>query len=150
MSTPTGPETPEGPAAPESPAAAEGPAAIGPGTGTPAGDKQWPEALYALAGVGDVVAEQIRKLVDNAPELSAQFQRNAASLPDDLRSLPREIRTFASDLPSYAAGLQSKARDLDGDTVKRSAATAQTRAQGVYRTLVERGENAVNQPTENK
>ncbi|TQS40744.1 hypothetical protein [Cryptosporangium phraense] len=142
MSTPTGPETPETPAADQGPAH-EGPAAIGPGS--PAADKQWPEALYALAGVGDVVAEQIRKLVNNAPELSAQFQRNAASLPDDLRSLPREIRTFAADLPSYAAGLQSKARDLDGEAVKRNAAAAQTRAQDVYKTLVERGENAVNQ-----
>ena len=138
MSTPTEPTPPTGPPALEA----------GPGAGSGTGTKQWPEPMYAVAGVGDLVAEQIRKLVANAPELSAQFQRNAATLPDDLKSLPRELRTFAADLPSYASGLQTRARDLDGEAVKRNVESAQTKAQGVYRTLVQRGESAVNQPAE--
>ncbi|WP_035858492.1 hypothetical protein [Cryptosporangium arvum] len=121
----------------------EQPAAIGPGQGSGTDSKQWPEPLYALAGVGDLVAEQIRKLAANAPEISERFQRNAATLPEDLRSLPRELRTLAADLPSYAAGLQTKAREVNGESVKRNVETAQTRAQDAYRTLVERGEQAV-------
>jgi len=136
MSTPTGPgSTPTGPAE------------LGPGQDGGAGSKQWPGPLYAAAGVGDLVAEQIRKFLASAPELSDRFARNAATLPEDLRSLPQELRTLAADLPSYAAGLQSKARELDGEAVKRNVASAQTRAQDVYRTLVERGEQAVNQPS---
>lgn len=136
MSTPTGP------------AAESEPAAIGPGQGGGT-TKQWPGPLYAAAGVGDLVAEQIRKFLAEAPEIAERFQRNAATLPEDLRGIPRELRTLASDLPSYAAGLQSKARDLDSETVKRNVADAQTRAQGVYQTLVERGEHAVNQSASN-
>ena len=148
MSTSTGSgSTPTGPA--ESGSTETGPAAIGPGQGGGTDSKQWPGPLYAAAGVGDLVAEQIRKLVANAPELSERFQKNAATLPEDLRSLPRELRTLASDLPSYAAGLQSRARDVNGESVKRNVETAQTRAQDVYRTLVERGEQAVNQPSQN-
>ncbi|MFB9323730.1 hypothetical protein [Cryptosporangium minutisporangium] len=125
-----------------------GPAELGPGTGSSTGTKPWPEPLYAVAGVGDLLAEQIRRFLANAPEISAQFQRNAATLPDDLRSLPNELRTLASDLPSYAVGLQTRARDLDSETVKRNVASAQSRAQDVYRDLVQRGEQAVNQPAE--
>ncbi|SHN45725.1 hypothetical protein [Cryptosporangium aurantiacum] len=136
MSTPTGPGS-----------SSTGPAELGPGQDSGTDAKQWPEPLYAVAGVGDLLAEQLRRLVANAPEISAQFQRNAATLPDDLRSLPRELRTLAADLPSYAAGLQSRARDLDSEAVKRNVSTAQNRAQDIYRGLVERGEQAVKQPS---
>jgi hypothetical protein len=117
------------------------------------GSKSLPGPVYAVAGVGDLLAEQIRRLVANAPEIQAQIQRNAAEIPDELRTLrrdlPRDFRAFAADIPSYAAGLQSKARDrardLDGESVRRNFETAQTKAQEVYRTLVERGEQAVKQ-----
>jgi predicted phage gp36 major capsid-like protein len=115
------------------------------------GSKPLPGPVYAVAGVGDLLAEQVRRLVANAPEIQAQFQRNAAEFPDELRTLgrelPRDLRAFAADLPSYAADLQSKARDIDGETVRRNLETAQTKAQDLYRTLVQRGEQAMNQPT---
>lgn len=126
-----------------------GPAQLGPGQ-SGAGSKPWPDPLYAAAGIGDLIAEQIRRLLDNAPEIQAQIQRNAAELPDELRTLrqdlPRDLRTWAFDLPSYAAGLQSKARDLDAEAVRRNVDTARSKAQDVYRTLVQRGEQAVKQP----
>jgi hypothetical protein len=112
------------------------------------GSKPLPGPVYAVAGVGDLLAEQIRKLVANAPEIQAQFQRNAAGLPEELRQLPRDLRALASDLPSYAADLQGKARDLDGETVRRNLDAAQTKAQDVYRTLVERGTQAMNPPVD--
>ena len=136
MSTPTGP-------------AELGPGQSGSAEGGSTDSKQWPGPVYAVAGVGDLLAEQIRKFLASAPDISERFQRNAATLPEDLRSLPAELRTLAADLPSYAAGLQSKARDLDGEAVKRNVSSAQTRATDVYRTLVERGEQAVNQPAGN-
>ena len=116
------------------------------------GSKPLPGPVYAVAGVGDLLAEQVRRLVANAPEIQAQIQRNAAELPDEFRALrrdlPRDLRAFAADLPSYAAGLQSKARDIDGETVRRNLGTAQTKAQDLYRTLVQRGEQAIKQPTD--
>jgi hypothetical protein len=114
--------------------------------------KPLPGPVYAVAGVGDLLAEQVRRLVANAPDIQAQFQRNAAEFPDELRALrrdlPRDLRAFAADLPSYAAGLQSKARDIDGETVRRNLDTAQAKAQDIYRTLVQRGEQAIKQPAE--
>jgi hypothetical protein len=110
-------------------------------------EKAYPTALYALAGAGDLVAEQLRKLASNAPALQAQAQRTLTTLPGDLRQitreLPRDLQSFAADLPSYAAQLQSRARTLDGQTVRRNVETAQERAQDIYTTLIARGRTVV-------
>jgi hypothetical protein len=110
-----------------------------------------PRPLYAVAGAGDLVAEQLRKLADRAPEIQDRVQRSLNDLPADLRQisreLPRDLTNFATDLPSYAAQLQSRARTLDGDkvadSVKRNVETASEKAQDVYVTLVERGQKVV-------
>ncbi|HEV2087821.1 MAG TPA: hypothetical protein VGR21_05890 [Cryptosporangiaceae bacterium] len=110
-----------------------------------------PTPLYAVAGAGDVVAEQLKKLAANAPELQTQIQKTVADLPADLRKLskeiPGELQSFAADVPSYAAQARTKARDLDADqvriTVRKNVETASARALDVYSTLVARGKKVV-------
>ncbi|MDQ1653079.1 MAG: hypothetical protein QOI35_2279, partial [Cryptosporangiaceae bacterium] len=80
-----------------------------------------PRPVYAVAGAGDLAAEQIKKLAAQAPEIQAEIQSGAAKLPQELRKLanelPRDLQNLATDLPSLAAGLQARARGLDVDTV---------------------------------
>jgi heparin binding hemagglutinin HbhA len=106
-----------------------------------------PRSVYAVAGAGDLAAEQLKKLAANAPELQAR----AAVLPAELRKLaaefPRDLQNLAADLPSLAAQLQARARDLDVDTVtaavRKNVETAQHKAVDVYGDLVERGQKFV-------
>jgi hypothetical protein len=106
-----------------------------------------PSPVYAVAGAGDLAAEQIKKLASQAPEIQAR----AAELPQELRKLaaelPRDLQNLATDLPSLAAQLQAKARGLDVDTVtaavRKNVDTFQHKAVDVYGDLVERGQKAV-------
>ena len=115
--------------------------------------------LYAVAGAGDLLAEQLKKLASQAPELQAraqdlrvQLQARAADLPRDLRQigqdLPRDLQALAADLPSYAAQLQTRARNIDADkvnsSVRKNVETASARAQDLYTELVKRGQRVVN------
>jgi hypothetical protein len=106
-----------------------------------------PSPVYAVAGAGDLAAEQLKKLASQAPE----FQARAAELPQELRKLaaelPRDLQNLATDLPSLAAQLQAKARGLDVDAVtaavRKNVETVQHKAVDVYGDLVERGQKAV-------
>jgi CHAD domain-containing protein len=106
-----------------------------------------PKPLYAVAGAGDIAAEQLKRLAARTPELQAR----AAELPSDLRKFaadfPREVQNLATDIPSLAAQLQARARDLDVDTVtaavRKNVESAQHRAVDVYDELVARGQKAV-------
>ena len=106
-----------------------------------------PRPVYAVAGAGDLAAEQLKKLASQAPEIQAR----AAELPQELRKLaadlPRDLQNFATDLPSLAAQLQEKARGLDVDTVtaavRKNVETLQHTAVDVYGDLVTRGQKAV-------
>lgn len=113
-----------------------------------------PKPVYAVAGAGDLAAEQIKKLASQAPELQAR----AAELPQEIRKiaadLPRDLQNLATDLPSLAADLQTKARGLDVETVtavvrkntaavRKNVETAQHKAVDVYGDLVERGQKFV-------
>jgi len=95
-----------------------------------------PRSVYAFAGAGDLVADELKKLAAQAPELQAR----AAELPAELRKL-------AADLPSFAAQLQAKAREVDvadvTAAVKKNVETAQHKAVDVYDELVERGQKVV-------
>ncbi len=110
-----------------------------------------PTPLYAVAGAGDVVAEQLKKLAANAPEIQTQIQKTVADLPADLRKLgkeiPADLQSLAADLPSYAAQARTRARDIDTDkvtaAVRKNVETASAKAQDVYTTLVARGKKVV-------
>ncbi len=117
-----------------------------------------PRPVYAVAGAGDLVADELKKLASHAPELQAraealpaEIRKIAAELPADLQklasTLPADLQKFAADIPSYAAQFQAKAREIDVDdvtaAVKKNVETAQAKAVEVYGELVERGQKVV-------
>lgn len=106
-----------------------------------------PRPLYAAAGAGDAVAEQLRKLAGQAPVLQQQLQSRVAELPAELRQirreLPRGLQTLAADLPSYAAQLQTRARGIDTGAVTEVVRKNVQTAQDVYAGLVARGQKMV-------
>jgi len=117
-----------------------------------------PRSVYAFAGAGDLVADELKKLAAQAPELQAraaelpaELRKLAADLPADLQkfaaTLPADLQKFAADLPSFAAQLQAKAREVDvadvTAAVKKNVETAQHKAVDVYDELVERGQKVV-------
>jgi hypothetical protein len=113
-----------------------------------------PRPVYAVAGAGDLAAEQLKRLSARAPEFQAraqELQARAAELPQELRKLaaelPRDLQNLATDIPSLAAQLQAKARELDVETVtaavRKNVETAQHKAVDVYDDLVSRGQKAV-------
>jgi hypothetical protein len=113
-----------------------------------------PRPVYAVAGAGELAAEQLKKLAAQAPEIQAR----AAELPQEIRKiandLPRDLQNLATDIPSIAAQLQAKARGIDVDvvtkavkrnveTARKNLDTAQHKAVDVYGDLVKRGERVV-------
>lgn len=117
-----------------------------------------PRSVYFVAGASDLVADELKKLAAQAPELQAraealpaELKKLAETLPADLQklaaTLPGDLQKFATDLPSYAAQLQAKAREIDVDevtaAVKKNVETAQAKAAEVYTDLVERGQKVV-------
>lgn len=117
-----------------------------------------PRPVYAVAGAGDLAADQLKKLAAQAPDLQAraaefpqELRKLAADLPADLQklaaTLPADLQKFATDLPSLAAQLQAKAREIDvaevTAAVRKNVETAQHKAVDVYDELVERGQKAV-------
>src|SRR5215207_10855141 len=117
-----------------------------------------PRPVYFVAGASDLVADELKKLAAQAPELQAraealpaELKKLAETLPADLQklaaTLPGDLQKFATDLPSYAAQLQAKAREIDVDevtaAVKKNVETAQAKAAEVYTDLVERGQKVV-------
>ncbi len=117
-----------------------------------------PRPVYFVAGASDLVADELKKLAAQAPELQAraealpaELRKLAETLPADLQklaaTLPSDLQKFATDLPSYAAQLQAKAREIDVDevtaAVKKNVETAQAKAAEVYTELVERGQKVV-------
>jgi len=117
-----------------------------------------PRPVYFVAGASDLVADELKKLAAQAPELQAraealpaELRKLADTLPADLQklaaTLPSDLQKFATDLPSYAAQLQAKAREIDVDevtaAVKKNVETAQAKAAEVYTELVERGQKVV-------
>src|SRR5215204_1431510 len=89
-----------------------------------------PRPVYFVAGASDLVADELKKLAAQAPELQAraealpaELKKLAETLPADLQklaaTLPGDLQKFATDLPSYAAQLQAKAREVYIDLVER-------------------------------